>query len=239
MTDLDQEGGDGMSWLNLPTVAWDTETDSPDPTEAHIVTACIGLGDPGKRSWTTRTWLLRPDRPIPAEATDVHGITTEHASEHGVDRVQALGEIRDELAAHWGEGRPVVGHNAPFDCTVLDRELRRNGLPGLVIGGPALDTLVLFRRFDWTTGGRSLSKLADRHGITFPAHDAEADALTSLRLIHILAERNDVLPLVPAASLHEAQRGWWGQQQDAAEAKAAGNGSTFTRQPHWPLIPPA
>lgn len=34
-----------MSWLNLPTVAWDTETDSPDPTEAHIVTPRTPLGD--------------------------------------------------------------------------------------------------------------------------------------------------------------------------------------------------
>lgn len=226
-----------MSWLNLPTVAWDTETDSPDPTEAHIITACIGLGDPGKRSWTARTWLLRPDRPIPAEATAVHGITTEHAAEHGVDRVQALGEIRDALAAYWGEGVPVVGHNAPYDCTVLDRELRRNGLPALVVAGPVLDTLALFRRFDWRTGGRSLGKLAERHGIVFPAHDAEADALACLRLLHILAGVNDLLPLIEPRALHEAQAGWWVEQQDAAEAKALGAGTTFVKQPHWPLIP--
>lgn len=226
-----------MNWLNLPAVAWDTETDSPDPTDAHIVTACIGLGEPDERIWTTRTWLLRPDRPIPAEATAVHGITTEHATEHGMDRVQAIGEIRDTLADRWAEGVPVVGHNAPFDCTVLDRELRRNGLPALVVAGPVLDTLCLYRRFDWRTGGRSLTKLAARHGITFPAHDAEADALASLRLLHILADTNDVLPLIPAAALHEAQRGWWVQQQDAAEARAYGSGTPFTRQDSWPLIP--
>ena len=84
---------------------------------------------------------------------------------------------------------------------------------------------------------RSLSKLAERHGITFPAHDAEADALASLRLLHVLAGLNDLLPLIQPATLHEAQRGWWTQQQDAAEAHALGNGTPFTRQPHWPLIP--
>ena len=226
-----------MSWLNLPTVAWDTETDSPDPTEAHIVTACIGLGDPGKRSWTTRAWLLRPDRPIPAEATAVHGITTEHAAEHGVDRVQALGEIRDALAAYWGEGVPVVGHNAPYDCTVLDRELRRNGLPALVVAGPVLDTLALFWRFSRTTGSRTLSKLAERHGIIFPAHDAGADALASLRLLHILAEQDDTLALIPAKALHEAQIGWNAQRQEQAAARALASGGEARTIMPWPFAP--
>ena len=213
-----------MNWLNLPAVAWDTETDSPDPTDAHIVTACIGLGEPDERIWTTRTWLLRPDRPIPAEATAVHGITTEHATEHGMDRVQAIGEIRDTLADRWAEGVPVVGHNAPFDCTVLDRELRRNGLPALVVAGPVLDTLVLFRRFDHSTGSRTLEQLAHRNGIRFPAHDAEADALTALRLLHILAGDNDLLPLVPLDALQERQRVWSEAQQQAAYWRRRGNG---------------
>ena len=44
-------------------------------------------------------------------------------------------------------------------------------------------------------------------------------------------------PQPQPATLHDAQRGWWVQQQDAAEARALGSGTPFTRQQHWPLIP--
>ena len=131
----------------------------------------------------------------------------------------------------------MVAHNAAYDLTVLDREFRRHVGEPIPDGLIVLDTLCLFRRFDWTTGGRSLGKLAERHGITFPAHDAEADALASLRLLHILAALNDTLPLIPADVLHEAQRMWWVAQQDAAESNALGDGRTFTRQDCWPMIP--
>ena len=63
------------------------------------------------------------------------------------------------------------------------------------------------------------------------------DALASLRLLLVLGGMNDLLPLIQPATLHDAQRGWWTQQQDAAEAHALGNGTPFTRQQHWPLIP--
>ena len=67
--------------------------------------------------------------------------------------------------------------------------------------------------------------------------DAEADALASLKLLHILAGLNDLLPLITPATLHEAQQCWWVQQQDAAEARALGSGTAFERQDCWPLIP--
>ena len=65
----------------------------------------------------------------------------------------------------------------------------------------------------------------------------EADALASLKLLHILAGLNDLLPLITPATLHEAQQGWWVQQQDTAEARALGSGTAFERQDCWPLIP--
>ena len=64
-----------------------------------------------------------------------------------------------------------------------------------------------------------------------------ADALASLRILHVLAGLNDLLPLIEPRALHQAQRRWWVAQQDAAEAHAQGNGTPFTRQDHWPLIP--
>lgn len=225
-----------MSWLDGRMVPIDTESTGTDPTEARIVQVTVGLSiRPG--DWNPWTCVVNPGVPIPEAAAKIHGYTDERVEAEGVDPRQALeiawGMLDD--AAYLSE--PVVAHNAAFDLTLLDREFRRHLGKQLPAGLIVLDTLCLFRRFDWTTGGRSLGKLAERHGIVFPAHDAEADALASLRLLHILGGMNDVLPLIEPTALHEAQIGWWAQQQDIAEANALGNGNHFTRQPHWPLIP--
>ena len=225
-----------MTWLDEPLLALDTESTSTNPETARIVQVCVGRSwHPGH--WGPFTLLINPGVPIPAEATAVHGITDERVRAHGADPVDALAEVWDSLNEAVMDGDPVVAHNAPYDLTLLDREFRRHLGKALPDGLTVLDTLCLWLRFDWRTGGRSLTKLAERHGITFPAHDAEADALAALRLLHILADANDLLPLIPAWDLHRAQARWWVQQQDAAESRAHGNGSPFVRQDRWPLIP--
>ena len=225
-----------MTWLDQPLFALDTETTGTNPETARVVQSCIGRsGRIGE--WTPKTRLINPGVPIPAEATAVHGITTEHAQKEGMQPGHALREVWLWLTQIATGRTPLVIFNAPYDLTVLDREFRRHVGEPIPDGLIVLDTLCLFRRFDWTTGGRSLSKLAARYDITFPAHDAEADALASLKLLHILAVMNDLLPLITPTTLHEAQQGWWVQQQDAAEARALGSGTAFERQDCWPLIP--
>ena len=224
------------TWLGRTMYSLDTESTSLDTESARVITLTLGRStSPGH--WSPKSYLLDPGVEIPAEATAVHGITTEHAQKEGMQPGHALHEVWLWLTQIATGRTPLVIFNAPYDLTLLDREFRRHLGEPLPTGLIVLDTLVLFRRFDWTTGGRSLGKLAARYGITFPAHDAEADALASLRLLHILAGLSDLLPLIEPHVLHEAQRGWWTQQQDTAEAHALGNGTPFTRQPHWPLIP--
>ena len=224
------------TWLGRTMYSLDTESTGLDTESARVVTLTLGRStSPGH--WSPKSYLLDPGVEIPAEATAVHGITTEHAQKEGMQPGHALHEVWLWLTQIATGRTPLVIFNAPYDLTLLDREFRRHLGEPLPTGLIVLDTLVLFRRFDWTTGGRSLSKLAERHGITFPAHDAEADALASLRLLHILAGLSDLLPLIEPHVLHEAQRGWWTQQQDTAEAHALGNGTPSTRQQHWPIIP--
>ena len=225
-----------MSWLDSPLLALDTESTGTDPTEARIVQITVGMSV-GPGDWHPWTRIGNPGVPIPDASAKIHGYTDTRVQTEGTTPSAALTKAYATLTDTAHRGIPVVAHNAAFDLTLLDREFRRHlGEPipdGLIV----LDTLCLFRRFDWTTGGRSLSKLAARYDITFPAHDAEADALASLKLLHILAVMNDLLPLITPATLHEAQQGWWVQQQDTAEARALGSGTAFERQDCWPLIP--
>ena len=225
-----------MSWLDSPLLALDTESTGTDPTEARIVQITVGMSV-GPGDWHPWTRIVNPGVPIPDTAAKIHGYTDTRVQTEGTTPSAALAKAWETLTDTAHRGIPVVAHHAAYDLTLLDREFRRHLGEPIPAGLIVLDTLCLFRRFDWTTGGRSLGKLAARYGITFPAHDAEADALASLKLLHILAVMNDLLPLITPATLHEAQQGWWVQQQDTAEARALGNGTPFTRQPHWPLIP--
>ena len=224
-----------MTWLDQPLLALDSETTGTRPDFDRILTLCIGRSSK-LGTWVSRTWRINPGVPIPPESTAVHGIGDADVT-GWAQPFDALIEIGQWLDAAAANRRPLVLHHAPFDLSLIDAELRRHTGQGIPDGLIVLDTLCLFRRFDWTTGGRSLGKLAARYGITFPAHDAEADALASLKLLHILAGLNDLLPLITPATLHEAQQCWWVQQQDAAEARALGSGTAFERQDCWPLVP--
>ena len=224
-----------MIWTDKPLYALDCESTSTDPETARIITVCLGYS--GMRGqFGADSWLINPGVPIPAEATKVHGITDETASV-GDDPAEALEDLRLLLDGIAHRRAPVVIHNAPYDLTLLDREFRRHLGTGLPEGLIVLDTLVLFRRFDLTTGSRTLEQLAAREGIRFPAHDAEADALASLRLLHILAARNDLLPHVDTQTLHRLQAGWYHAQVLAAHYRRAGNGDATTQpSTSWPYI---
>lgn len=176
-----------MGWRDY-LAGFDLETDSPDPEDARIVTACVGIANAG--GWTPKNWLLQPDRDIAESASAIHGISTEMARLDGVPRDQGLREIRDALTAAWASGAPVVIFNAPFDTTTTDRELRRIGEPGLTCG-PIVDPLTIDKATDkWRKGSRKLFDVAAHYGITLDgAHDATADALAAARLAWVLAAR--------------------------------------------------
>ena len=113
-------------WWRGRMLGFDLETTSPLPEEARIVTAGISLVGGGEET-VLRDWLIRPEGfEIPAEATEIHGVSQELAVAEGMPVVDALGEILSAILDGTDGGVPLVVFNAPYDCTVLDRELRRH-----------------------------------------------------------------------------------------------------------------
>lgn len=209
-----------MMWRDRPFMGLDTETTGVNVETDRIVTACIGLTG-GANRWTARNWLLQQDEPIPAEATDVHGITTEHANTHGVAPAEALQEIVDDLYRGWSQGMPLIGYNAVFDLTILDRDLRRHGLAPLEVCGFVIDPFVIDKALDpYRKGSRKLIDVARHYGINLTeadAHGAEADTLTACRIAWKQA------PLLPAAPGRRDQLDYlheWQQEQYAAQRRS-------------------
>src|SRR5437764_9353353 len=121
-----------MTWHTRPFVSFDTESTGTDIETARIVTASVVTIDPTTGTTEVREWLTDvDDQEIPAEATAIHGITTEHAREHGRPAAEVAREIVEALADAWFRLLPVVAYNASYDLSLLDREMRRHNIGAL------------------------------------------------------------------------------------------------------------
>lgn len=178
-----------MTWTDSPILCLDTETTGKDPNAARIVTADVVRIEPGGQVTEPRSYLADPGVEIPAEATEVHGISTEHAREHGMDPADLVLLLLDDLESAWREGIPVVAFNAVYDLTVVDRELRRHHARPLTITGGVLDPFVIDKAVDrYRKGSRKLGDVCKRYGVTLDnahnsAADAEAAGLVMLKMI--------------------------------------------------------
>lgn len=106
---------------------YDTETTgfplfsepSDDPRQPHIVQLGAVLVDMDSREIIDDLdVIIRPDGwEIPSEASNVHGITTEYALEHGIPERDAIGMLRDMWLVSPTLTR--IGFNEPFDARIL------------------------------------------------------------------------------------------------------------------------
>lgn len=230
-----------MSWAQGRLCAFDTETDSANPLDARIITASVLLLG-GSQEREDRAWLLRAERPIPAEATAVHGVTTGHADEHGVDRRLAIEQITGTLAALMAVGTPVVAFNGSYDFTVLEHEAARVGIPGLatLLGrpiGPVIDPHVIDKAVDrYRRGKRTLGATCDHYGVDLgSAHDSTADALGAARLAYMIARRYPEVGEMSLAQLHAAQAGWRREQAESLQAYLRKSDGSAVVNGDWPV----
>jgi DNA polymerase-3 subunit epsilon len=121
-------------------VAVDTETTGLDPASGHRIVE-IGCVELLNHLPTGRTFqrYVNPERDVPPEVVDVHGLTAEFLATHPV-----FADIADDFLAFLGEARLVI-HNAQFDMGFINAELTRLGRPSLDMDR-ALDTVHMARR---------------------------------------------------------------------------------------------
>ncbi|MFT4214212.1 MAG: exonuclease domain-containing protein [Microbacterium sp.] len=197
---------------------FDLETTGVDIAHDRIVTAHVGLLGPDGAVQRSRSWLTDPGVPIPAGATAVHGITTEHARAHGRPAAQVVAEIVATLRELFDTGIPVVVYNAPFDLSLLKHEARRHGVAPILSPAPVIDPLVLDKAQDrYRKGKRTLEAVAAHYGVPLDgAHDAAADAIAAGRVAQALVSRHRLDGAVD--ELHAQQTAWAREQADSLTA---------------------
>lgn len=190
---------------DLRFVSIDTETTGRDPTVDRIVEiACVTWygGEIVRRV----SWLVNPERAIPQEAIEVHGIQNEEVQDKPTFR-ELLDEVLREM-----EGAVPLAYNAEYDRKILQAEVARTG--GASERQPAavrrnvdwIDPFMWARELQKYDKGNSLVEVSQRLGIEIPqAHRAADDAEAALRVM--LAFLPDPrVPRVYGAFLQEQRR---------------------------------
>ncbi|MCX4733230.1 3'-5' exonuclease [Streptomyces sp. NBC_01363] len=232
-------------WYEGPLAAFDTETTGVDVEGDRIVSAALVVQDTaGGRTRITR-WLVNPGVPVPVGATEIHGLTDDHLQRNGRWPAPVVEEIARALAEQCAAGRPLVVMNAPFDLTLLDRELKRHrasSLGAYLQNSPlcVLDPRVLDKHLDrYRKGRRTLTDLCELYGVVLDgAHDAAADATASLELVRAVGRRfSSRLERLTPPELHTLQAVWHAAQARGLQAWFAKNGTAEMVDPAWPLRP--
>jgi DNA polymerase-3 subunit epsilon len=223
------------------SVLFDTETTGLDPMAGDrvIEVAALELVNalPTGRHFHR---LIDPGRPIPEEATRIHGISNADVAGKPV-----FGDIAAELLEFFGDG-PLVAHNAPFDFAFLNAELSRLALPPLD-SARMVDTLLLAKvRFPGMPN--SLDALCRRFAIDLSARTTH-NALLDCRLlaqvyVELTGGRQRGLELAPGgqvvapAARYALPEGRTPRlmQPTAAEREAHERFLRKLRQPLW-LVP--
>lgn len=156
-------------------IVLDTETTGLDPAQGDRVVeiACVELINciPTGRVWHAH---LNPDRDMPMQAFEVHGLSAEFLSTK-----PRFAERADDLIA-FIEGAMLVMHNAAFDFGFLNAELERIAQPRLR-WDRVVDTLALARR-KHPGAPCSLDALCKRYGVDL-SERGKHSALLDCRLL--------------------------------------------------------
>jgi len=140
--------------------------------------------------------LVKPGRPIPADATAVHGIGDQDVA--GAPRFDVVwdGQLRELLTgARLRFTQPVCIYNADFDARMIRQSLRQYGRDpnGLK---PPYCLMELYAQFygawseyHWSYTWQSLGNAAMQCHLPLPAdmHRALADALLARQVLHYMA----------------------------------------------------
>lgn len=200
------------NWHKGMLCAFDLESSGVDTETVRIITGCVSLINGTTGEAQTKTLLANPGIEIPEAATEIHGITTEYAREHGDNPVTVVGLLADTLMGRVYDGVPIVGCNVVYDLTLLDRETRRHGLEPFadrLLGAMpfVIDVYVLDRHVDkWRKGKRKLTNLCEHYGARIDgAHDAAHDAVAAARVAYRIAQRYPRIAAMSLPDLHALQ----------------------------------
>ena len=162
-------------------IVLDTETTGLEPSDGHRIVE-IGAVELFNHMPTGRTYhqYINPERQMPKEAFDVHGLGDDFLRDKPVFKA-----IAPSFLEFIAESRLII-HNAPFDLKFLNAELASSGLPPL-LANRVLDTVTVARQ-KFPGAPASLDALCRRFGVDNSAREKHGALLDSEILAEVYLE---------------------------------------------------
>jgi DNA polymerase III subunit alpha len=168
----------------------------------RLVQLAWQLHDNTGRLISQHNYLIKPEGfNIPYKAEQIHGISTQRATEEGRD----LKTILDTFFTDLHRTKLLVGHNIEFDVNIIGAELIRKEIdPTEFLAINKLDTGIASIEFCQLTGGiggkLKMPRLTELHEKLFgkdfgDAHDASYDVAATARCFFGLVLKKVVAPL--------------------------------------------
>jgi len=169
--------------LNLknPIVFFDLETTGTNIVTDRIVQIAYHKVSPNGRE-ETKSLLINPERPIPADATAVHKITDTDVANAPTFKMVAKEIVRDI------EGCDLAGYNSNrFDIPLLAEELLRAGVDVDFSKRKFVDVQVIFHKMEARTLSAAYKFFCNKD--LEGAHDAEADTIATYEVLQAQLDR--------------------------------------------------
>ncbi|WP_028289502.1 3'-5' exonuclease [Olleya sp. ITB9] len=171
--------------LTKPICFFDLETTGINITSDRVVEISILKVFPNGNK-ESKTWLVNPEMPIPAEVSAIHGVTDERVANEPTFK-QLAPEINAMI-----KDADLAGFNSNrFDIPLLAEEMLRADLDFDMKGRVAVDVQTIFHKMEQRTLSAAYKFYCDKS--LENAHTAEADTLATYEVLKAQVERYDEL----------------------------------------------
>ena len=172
--------------LHKPLCVFDLETTGIQVGKDKIVEICILKVNPDA-SRESKTWLVNPEMPIPAEATAVHGITNED-----VAGAPTFSEIAPKIM-EMISGTDLAGFNSNrFDVPLLAEEMLRAGLDFDLSKFRLVDAQTIYHKKEPRNLSAAYQFYCGKELLN--AHSAEADVMATFEVLDAQVGKYEDLP---------------------------------------------
>lgn len=167
--------------LKNPIIFFDLETTGVDiATDRIVEISYLKISPNGKEE--SKTLRINPERPIPAQATAVHGITNDD-----VKSCPTFREVAKKIAADFS-GSDLGGYNSNrFDIPLLAEEFLRANVDIDLMKHKFVDVQVIFHKMEQRTLSAAYQFYCDKN--LEDAHSAMADTAAAYEVLKAQLDR--------------------------------------------------
>lgn len=172
--------------LTKPIVFFDLETTGTNIQTDRIVEICVAKLSPGGET-EVKTKLVNPERHIPLESSEIHGIYDDDVKDKPIFQAIASSFYL------YLDKCDLAGYNIKrFDIPLLVEEFKRAGLDFDTIGRNIIDMQTIFHKREPRTLSAAYQYFCGKD--LEDAHSAEADVIASIEVLQGQLEKYSDLP---------------------------------------------